>query len=518
MNPFIKQHFKYFLSLQFLITFLLASTFIFLGTTMGQSEEPKYGGQLVFGAENDFIGFDAIKNRGFPIIDAIANNTIQERLFGLDENENLIPILGLSATPSDDQTSWIIPLRQGVVFHDGIPFNAEAVLRHWHRILDPKNRYRGLALLKPIKSVEKIDDFTIQFNLHHAWLAFPKILAGARGLGSFIPSPKAVAEDTQQRSPVGTGPFMFKEWKSGNSFTVQKNPNYWQKDKPYLEEIIFKMIPDHQARYASLRAGQLDITWMDRGNIINKAKKDQSLVHHQTTGNGAEIFVLNTTKPPFNDPMVRRAFAHAWNQKVCVNMSYKDAIPFVSHPLGNTIQCEDVAYPIHSVAKARELLNQSEKIPEVECLHSDTKRGREQGELLQQLAKNAGFTVNTKGLSFGPVIKKVYTKDYQISTWRIPTRTDIGTSLYTTFYSKSRHNVMGYSNIELDGLLEAQRIETDPEKRQKLHCDIARIINEDVPIIFRGGQGYNILAGEHVKGFTDFKNGIARLSDIWIDK
>ncbi len=479
---------------------------------------PKMGGRLVFGAENEFAGFDLLKVRGFAINDAIANNTIHERLFGLDDKGDIVPILGLSVSPSENGKVWIIKLRQKVVFHDGTPFDADAVVSHWQRILNPKNRYRGRSLIKPVQSVEKVDAHTVKFILKHRWLPFPKVLTGARGLGNFIPSPKAVEADTQKRTPVGTGPFMFKEWKSGDSFTVVKNPNYWQEGKPYLDEIVFRLVPDHQARYASLKSGQMDMVWMDRGNIIKKAEGDSSIVHYQNFGNGAEIFVLNTTKPPFDNPTVRRAVAHAWDQKQCVKVSYHDAIPYIEQPLGDDFPYKSFDYPTHDVKKARELLTDVPQPIEFECLHSDTKRGREQGELLQHFAKQIDISVKPVGLSFGPVIKKVVTKNYQMSTWRMPSGVDLGAGFYSAFHSKSRANVTGYNNPRMDALLTAQLTETDATKRQKILYDIVTLLNRDVPIIYRGGQGHHILAKSNVKGFTDFRNGIAQLADIWIDR
>ena len=479
---------------------------------------PELGGRLVFGAENEFAGFDPLKARGFAICDAIANNTIMERLFGLDKAGKLVPVLGLSAKPDADGKVWTIKLRRGVMFHDGTPFNADAVAQHWKRILDPKNRYTGLSLLATVKSVEKEDDLTVRFVLRHKWLPFPHILAEARGLGTFIPSPKAVDADLQNRAPVGTGPFMFKQWRSGDSFIVIRNPNYWQKGKPYLDEIVFKLVPDHQTRYAGLKSGQMDMIWMDRGNIIQDAEKEPSLVHYQAAGNGAEIFVLNTTKPPFDNPDLRRALAHAWDQRVCVRVSYHDAIPFITQPLGDAISCDDVRYPEFNTQLAKQIVSRMGGPFEIECLHSDTIRGREQGELLQQFGKKAGIDVKTTGLSFGPVIKKVYTKDYQIATWRMPSAVDLGATLYTSFHSKSRGNVTGYNSPQMDALLEAQMTETDLTRRRQILCDIVKLINQDVPIIYRGGQEYHVLAGSYVRGFHDFKNGIAQISELWLNR
>jgi 4-phytase/acid phosphatase/peptide/nickel transport system substrate-binding protein len=155
---------------------------------------------------------------------------------------------------------------------------------------------------------------------------------------------------------------------------------------------------------------------------------------------------------------------------------------------------------------------------EIECLHSNTQRGREQGELLQQFAGQIGVTVKPVGMSFGPVVKKVITGDYQISTWRIPAYLDQGPGLFSSFYSKSRRNWSGYHSPELDEILLAQNTSTDLQKRKALLCRIARQINRDVPYIYRGGRRFHVLAGREVKGKVHFRNGIFALSELWLDR
>jgi len=131
------------------------------------SAEPIYGGKLQLALEYKVYGFDAVKSPGLPPTGWVAGSLIMERLFESGENGDLIPVLALSATPSEDQTIWTIKLRQGVKFHDGTPFNADAVVNHWGRILNPENRYRGLLALRAIKAVEKIDPYTVNFLLRH---------------------------------------------------------------------------------------------------------------------------------------------------------------------------------------------------------------------------------------------------------------------------------------------------------------------------------------------------------------
>jgi 4-phytase/acid phosphatase/peptide/nickel transport system substrate-binding protein len=322
---------------QGLILSLVAITFFIIGCGQpaDESNKPvsKYGGVLYFGVETPFHGFD-ILNSGGLLIPSMSTlvNLIQEPLFRMDKKGRLLPVLGLSAESTGEGNIWVIRLRQGVHFHDGEPFNADAVVHHWQRMLAPENKYRGRRLFEPVKRVEKVDEHTVRFILAHPWPAFLKILSDELYLCAFIPSPKAVEEDIHNTKPVGTGPFRFYRWNSGDHFVVSKNENYWQEGKPYLNKVVFRIVPDHQTRFASLMAGQIDAITIDRGNIINKSKRDPDLFVYAIEGNGAEIVLVNMEKPPLNENRVRRALAYANNQKLHIKMVYNDSIPFVTTP------------------------------------------------------------------------------------------------------------------------------------------------------------------------------------------
>ena len=180
-----------------LIVALACAVFWGCHQNSGLPVDSRIGGVLYFGIETSFHGFDVLGTSGFinpPM--APLNNLIQEPLFRMDTNGNLVPVLGLGATASQDGAHWEVQLRRGVQFHDGTPFNADAVVHHWTRILDPANRYRGRPTFQPIRSVEKIDGFTVRFYLSHPWPAFLKILSDELLLFNFIPSPSTLYAGT----------------------------------------------------------------------------------------------------------------------------------------------------------------------------------------------------------------------------------------------------------------------------------------------------------------------------------
>ena len=501
-----------------LLGFCLLVMTLFMGPVTAAIAGSMYGGTLTVAVEEDSKGFDPIKAGTLNSPARSAAMAIEERLFDMDTKGKLVPELGLSATPSKDGKSWTIKLRKGVLFHDGTPFNADAVVSHWERLLDPKNRFRGLATMQPIASVEKVDDFTIRFKLKHAWVPFKDMIASPLAIAAYIPSPKAVNEGTQDRAPVGTGPYKFKVWLPNDRLVVVKNPTYWQKGKPYLDSVVFRTVPDMQTRFAGLQSGELDVILTDRGASVLQAKEDKSLKVYSSESTGAETFLLNTSKPPLDDVRVRRALAHAWNQDFYIKASYKDTIPVAHDPFGGTISCGDLGYREYNPEKGRKLIVEYGKPVNLELQVTNTPRGREFGEIIQRMLKEIGVTVTITPLTLGQRNKLVFAGEYQMTGWSLFDSTDMGPTLYYNLFSTSELNFSRYQNAEMDKLLTTLQTSPNSKERRKAFCDVARKLNEEAVILYRGGLRYNAIAKADIQGISRVDHGIVRVRDVWWNK
>ena len=485
-----------------------------------QAAEPKYGGTLSVVGEVDGMGFDALKTRAMIGGGRVVGNLVMEKLFDRGKEGELNPSLGLSATSSADGKTWTVKLRQGVKFHDGTPFNADAVVSHWQRLLDPKNRFRGLLLLRPVTSVEKTGDYEVRFDLKHAWLPFTSFLTSPAAFTALIPSPKAVENGIHNRAPVGTGPFIFKEWKSSDRIVVTKNPEYWQKDKPYLDEVVFRPIPDHESRYAALVSGQADMMITDRPMHVKKLTGNPDYAVFPLNWRGAGILVLNNTKPPFDDVRVRRAVALAWDQKKYLRTSFQDILPYTEHWFGDALDCGEAAYASPDLDKAKALIAEYGKPVEVEYIHTATNRGKEAGLIMQQMFKDIGVKVNPVPSDFPGIMKRLMSKNFDISSWIIPGAYDMGPVTMAVLNSKSPWNMTRYANEEVDKLLVEQQLSTDPEARNQILCNIVRKVNSDVPFLYMFGRTYYLFAHNKVKNVTLTVLGEEGLllSDIWMNQ
>ncbi len=465
---------------------------------------------LTVGIET-FHGFDAFKYRGlFTISTSIVVNSVLEPLFYTDENGNLVPCLGLAATSSEDGKTWFVKLRKGVLFHDGTPFTADAVTAHWARMMDPKEKFGGRAYIAPVSTVEKKDDHTVCFHLKHPWPAFKGVISWIRGIG-LIPSPAATDRETRNNAPVGTGPFRFAQWKHSDYVRVEKNPNYWQPVTPIAEQVVFRIISDHQTRYTSLKAGETDFIYTDRGIHIRQAEENSNFNVISVLDNGADIIRMNHKSPPLDDVNVRKAVLHAWNQARYISVSKKDTIPKIEHIFGNSLECGDTAYPEHDPQAAKALLAEYGKPVKIEFVHTQTPRGQELGQILQQFMKAAGIELVLNPLDMGALIRKIVSGGYQLGSGRIPSAPDQGPSLYKEYHSKSRANLANYADPEMDALLEKQRMETNPEIRKKILCSIATKINNDAVTLFLGGRRYHFLTASNVESPRRIVQGIPLL-------
>jgi len=497
--------------------FVFLSTMLVNHVDLCSAAGPKPGGTLTVGVELEFRGFDPLKAAYLQYGDRSVISAIEERLFDMDEKGKPVPELALSATPSQDGTSWTIALRPGVSFHDGTPFNSDAVVEHWQRMLDPKNRFSGARYVEPVHSVTKIDDYTVRFNLSHPWAAFMAMLSSTQWTGAYIPSPKAVRLNQQNHAPVGTGPFIFKEWLAKDRLVVVKNPEYWHKGIPYLDSIVFRPVPDIQARFSGLLSGVTDIILTDRGQDILQARKDKSLKVYSADASGPFTFIINTASPPLDNPLLRRALAHAWNQDYYLKAVNSGILPVAKEPTGGSLTCGDCGYRDYNPALSRKLLAEYGKPVTLELLGSDTPRGRESGEIMQRLFKEVGVTLNFKPLPEDQLVKRVMNGDYQIAGWRLMDLSDMGPYLNACLHSKGKLNFSHYQNPAMDELLKTQQMSTDYKTRQTALCGIASLINEDAIYLYGGGRRFYVLAKTGIQGISRVDQGVIRLDEAWVN-
>src|SRR3954463_13457656 len=333
----------------------------------------KQGGSITVGLELDIPGFDPLKVGVYDTAALTAATAIFDTLTYLDDKGEPQPKLAQSWTHSDDYKTWTFKLRPGVKFHDGTPFNAQAVKENFDRQKDPANKCRCAFYIAYVNNLQAPDELTVVYNLNDPQVNQPALMT-IQSSNNVVHSPTAwkTKGDDYNRNPVGTGPYILKSWTAGDRLVLEKNPDYWNKGKPYLDRIVLKPLPDAQSRFASLQSGEADIIWDDEydPDNIQKAQKDPKMTLHTYVGSGAQVYAFNTKVAPFDDVRVRRALVMAIDRKKMSQAITNGLSRPASNPFGDGswVKCKDDGALPGDVEKAKALIKDYGKPVEFKML------------------------------------------------------------------------------------------------------------------------------------------------------
>lgn len=354
----------------------LAAVFIFSSMLIGcvEKKSATSGKTLVYGRGADSKLLDPIQvtdGESFKPTDQIFDTLVEYD----KKTTEVVPGLAESWETSEDGLTWTFKLRKNIQFHDGTPFNAEAVVYNFERWMDPNHPehkggefpYYGYMFGgfvgdegHIIESVTAMDENTVQFKLKKPLGPFLSNLA----MSPFgIASPAAVKKDPVKfaQNPVGTGPFKFESWKKNDSVVLVKNENFWKKGLPQLDRVIFKSIPDNAARYSALQSGGIDMMDGLNPNDVGLIKQDSQFKLYEQPGMNVGYLAFNTGKKPFDNSKVRQAINHAVNKEAIIKNFYAgQAIPAVN-PIPPMMwsyndQVQDYPYDLN---KAKQLLKEA---------------------------------------------------------------------------------------------------------------------------------------------------------------
>jgi 4-phytase/acid phosphatase/peptide/nickel transport system substrate-binding protein len=501
-----------------LLVLAAAAAVLAAGPAMAQ----KQGGTLTVGLELDIPGFDPLKVGVYDTAANIAASLLLETLVGLDDNGKAKPKLAQSWSNSDDFKVWTFKLRPDVKFHDGTPFNAQAVAWNFARQKDPKNNCRCAFYIANILSVEPKDDLTVVYTLKDPAVNFPVLLTRP-DQNSTVHSPAAIQAkgDDYNRNPVGTGPFVLKSWTAGDRMVVERNPNYWNKGKPNLERVVLRPLPDSQSRFASLKAGETDLVWADEfeADNIERAKKDSTLQVLSYRGSGAAVNAINTKVEPLDDVRVRQALVMALDRKKISQALTNGLARPASNPYGDGswVKCKDDGALPEDPKKAAALIKDYGKPVKFKMLLTATPRGRAFGQVYQQLWKAVGAEMEIEQVDQAQFPPRAFQRKFDVIGWRIVDFPDPDVQMYANFFSKSPINLANYTNPELDKALEDARLTPDEAKRTEYYCAASRIINQNATWFWTFQNTYYAVAKARVKGVAKLYGGVIDASDAWLE-
>jgi peptide/nickel transport system substrate-binding protein len=497
-------------------------TAFMVGVWAGPASAQKQGGSITVGQELDIPGFDPLKVGVFDTSAETAAAAIFDTLTYLDDKGEPQPKLALSWTHSEDYKTWTYKLRPGVKFHDGTPFNAQAVKENFDRQKDPANKCRCAFYISYIHDVQAPDELTVVYNLNDPSVNAPA-LASIPSANGVIQSPTAwkTKGDDYNRNPVGTGPYILKSWTAGDRMVLEKNPDYWNKGHPYLDRITLKPLPDSQSRFASLQSGEADIVWDDEydADNIQRAQKDPKLTVHSYTGSGAAVVAMNTKVAPLDDVRVRQALVMAidrkkWSQATTNGLAKPATNPYGD---GSWVKCKDDGALPYDVEKAKALIKDYGKPVDFKMIFTATPRGRATGQVLQQFWKQIGANMEIEQIDQASFPPRAFMRQFQVIGWRIIDLADPDPQMYANFHTGSPVALANYSDPELDRLLDHARSTADTDKRIEDYCAISRLFNKEAIWFWSFQNTYYAISRSNLKGLPKMYSGVIDVSNTWLE-
>ena len=402
-------------------------------------------------------------------IRAAVGVSLFDSLVGRDADNRIVPQLAESWKLLDELT-WQFKLRRGVVFHNGEPFNAEAVRATVDRVLDPNQKSPNRANIAEIVRVEVLDDATVNLVTQKPYAPLLNRLVDF----AMLP-PRYTAEKGNQGAalrPVGTGPFRFVELVKDDHLIVEAFDRHWR-GAPRIRRIVFKPIPEPFTRAAALRNGEVDLVTTLPPNLARELERVPGIKVPRTPSTWIIYLGLNALRKPLSDVRVRQALNYASDVDTIVrtvlegNGRRQDG-PFTSSMLGYDASVKGYR---HDPQKARQLLSEAGYPDGLEItLESPTGRYQGDKEIAEALGgqwQKAGFKPKVQVAEWGAYFKRYLGKQFQDAyVLGLGGPMQDGDELYNLVSSKGRG--LYYKNDRVDELFDQGRSTTDPAKRRKI--------------------------------------------------
>jgi len=470
--------------------------------------------------------------------------TIHDSLVVQLPDHTIKPWLATEWEISEDGLSYTFKLREDVKFHDGTPFNAEAVKYNFDRILDPATKAsNAAALLQPYRSSEVLDEYTVKLNLATPSRAFLGNLSQAL-LGIVSPAAAQKYGDQLGQHPVGTGPFKFVKWEENAGIQVERNPGYkWAPElvtnqgAPYLDGIDFRIVPEEATRIGSVQSKQVLAAETVPPQHILTLEKDPNfqLLQTNTVGLPYTLF-FNKDREPWNELKARQAVQLAVDVDTIVKTLYLGTYERAWSPLtpgtfGYDASLEQSIKP--DIPKANQLLDElgwvrgedgirTKDGKKLTLRYVDGTPNREKRNdiavMIQQQLKQIGIAVEVE------ITKDIRTVVYTNGDYDLYGNSQVNSdpnALYSFYHSydpKGQASLSRLNDPDVDQWLEQGRVEKDDSKRAELYKQVQHYIIDHAIILPIYVFPYTVAASNSVQGVLFDSLGYPLFNDVSLQK
>ena len=529
---------------------ILTCVVAFLFAVSALAAPPKEGGTLVYGRGGDSVGLDpAYETDGNSFM--VCDNIYEALVAYKDESTDIEPGLAESWKISADGKTYTFYLRKGVKFHDGTPFNANAVVFSLGRMMNERKvKFQGKGFEIPpqerppeywvsmemdntVDSIEATGEYTVVFKLKRVEAPF---LANLGMDFADIISPTAFLKNPKEfvRNPVGTGSFKFIKWVKDDQIVLEKNKDYWDKSGgPYLDRLVFRVIPDNSVRFLELKAGNIHICEFPNAADIPLAKKDPNLKVISQPGMNIGYLSFNHTKPLWQDVHMRKAIVYAINRKAIVDNIYQGMGQVVKNPIPPTMWGYNDAvqdYPYDPETAKKELAAagypEGKGLPEITLWSMPVTRpynpeGLKVGVAMISDLKKVGISARIVSYDWGTYLKRQREQPEDMDLFQLGWTGDNGDPdnfLAVLFDGLASPAVRTqWKNEEYHKLMLAGKQTIDQAKRAEFYKKAQQLIHDEMPVI---SVAHSTVFSPQLKNVQNFKlhpTASIRMRNVWLE-
>ena len=495
-------------------------------TAAGSLVRPRRAGAAAPKKDLIFVeGTDITVMDPMMVVDTPSNGPnllVYEGLVTYDKEMNIVPVLATKWAISQDKKTWTFSLRPNVKFANGAPFTAKAIQFTFERIMDQATASPARSQYLAVDRVEAPDDLTVRFLTKYPFPDLIRNLAQPNFLAYEPIHTKKYPVKEYGRNPVGTGPFMLKEWISGDRAVFIPNPSYWG-PQPAVNSIIYKPVPEGAARAAMLRTGEADIVVKIPPEEVRTLEGDPNLSVLKLDSMYQVSYELNNTKenPPLNNRLVRQALNHAVDKEAIVKTILMGLGAPMASPFGPGINFRATFEPYkYDPERAKKLLAEA-GYPKGFKLVLSTPNGRylkdrEVGEAVQGYLQAVGVQAEVRLWEWSPYMVFIQ-KDESREAMMLGRATPSADFTATRLFSKGAiglYNVTGFWREKVEDLLVKARSSFDEKERTESYRQIQAIVWEEAPWVFLHNQKAVVGVRKNISGFAMLPTEVNLLANV----
>lgn len=480
---------------------------------------PAAAADLRIGLQEDPDVLDPDQSRTF--VGRIVYASLCDKLVDITPKLEIVPMLATAWSWSQDGKVLTMDLREGVKFHDGTPFDAEAVKANLERSKTlPESRRK--SEVQSIESVEVTGPMQVAITLNEPDATLLAQLSDRAGM-MISPTAASSAGADFGANPVCSGPFVFKERVQQDRIVLTRFADYWNADAIHFDSVTFLPIPDTTVRLANLRSGDLDMLERLAATDAASVKADSRLVYADAVSLGYQGITINIgngergDNPFGNDPRLRQAFELTLDREAINQVVFEGVFAPGNQPFPPTSPWYDkeVPIPARDIAKAKELMKEAGyETFELEVQVANNPVQTQLMQVVQSMATEAGFIVKLKSMEFASLLADQTAGNYQASQVGWSGRTDPDGNIHQFLTCNGGINDSKYCNPEVDALLDKARTSNDIAVRKESYDAALKILSQDLPIIYLYHQTWIWALDGKIEGFVPFPDGMIRLQDV----